>query len=198
MAFPSRFLIVIGPSGAGKSSVVRELHRRDTVLPHPTWTTRPPRHDEPDGSLEHRFVSDGGFDALLRAGFFSQTGAITGLPHRYGLPAFVPHDEGPLDTVILRAPYVEQLTRLVPGAVVYQIQDRRDRVARRLRARRCPPAELASRVRDNIAESCSGATVADRTFVNDGSLEELVDTVTDALAIDFPGRPGAESTAVAS
>jgi guanylate kinase len=188
MAFPSRFLIVIGPSGAGKSSVVRELHRRHVVLVQPTWTTRPPRHDETEGSLEHRFVSDAEFEELLRAGFFGQTGSISGLPHRYGLPAFIPHDDGPLDTVILRASYVDQVTRLVPGSVVYQIRDRGDRIARRIRARGCPPAELASRVWDNIAEARSGRLVAHRTFVNHGSLEQLVDKVTDAIAIDFAGR----------
>jgi guanylate kinase len=198
MTYPPRWLMVTGPSGAGKSSVVRELHRRRAAVVRPTWTTRPPRDDELDGSLEHRFASDEEFDGLRDAGFFCHTGAIAGLPGRYGLPPFVPHDVGPPDAVIVRAPYVGPLARLVPGSVVYQIGDRPDEIARRLRARGCPPSELDARMRDNIAEAAAGRRVADRTFMNEGTLEELVETVTQAMAIDFPGRAEAVRALVAS
>jgi guanylate kinase len=198
MAFPPRLLVVIGPSGAGKSSVVRELDRRRAVVVRPTWTTRPPRQDELDGSLEHRFVSDEEFDRLVVTGFFCRTGAITGLAYRYGLPAFVPHEGGPPDAVILRAPYVRSLARLVPGSVVYQIEDRPDQKARRLRARGCPPSELDARIRDNIAESTAGHLVARRIFVNDGTRGQLVDTVTEAVAVDFARSSDAAAALVAS
>ncbi len=198
MTSPPRLLVVIGPSGAGKSSVIRELHRRRAVVVRPTWTTRPPRQDELDGSLEHRFVSEEEFDGLVSTGFFCRTGTITGLAYRYGLPALVVHGDGPPDAVILRAPYVRSLARLVPGTVVYQIEDRPDRIARRLRARGCPPAELDRRIRDNIAESRAGRRVARRTFMNDGTLEQLVDTVTQSMAVDFPGRSGSVPALVAS
>jgi len=197
MSPPPRYLIVIGPSGAGKSSVVRELDRRHHILVQPTWTTRPPRDEEREGSLEHRFVSDPEFDELLHGGLFCRTGVIAGLPYRYGLPAFVPHEDGPVDTVILRAPYVAQLRRPLPGAVVYQIRDRGDRIAPRIRARASSPSDVASRIRDNADELTAGGLVAHRTFVNDGTLEQLVDAVADAMAIDFPGRPVAARTAAA-
>jgi guanylate kinase len=198
MTSPPRLLVVIGPSGAGKSSVVRELHRRRAVVVRPTWTTRPPRHDELDGSLEHRFVSEEEFDDLVGTGFFCRSGAITGLTYRYGLPAFVPHDGGPPDAVILRAPYVKSLAHLVPGSIVYQIEARPDQMARRLRARGCTPSELDRRIRDNVAESRAGQHVARRIFMNDGTLEQVVDTVTQSVAVDFRGRSGSVPALVAS
>jgi ribose 1,5-bisphosphokinase PhnN len=189
MASPFRYLIVIGPSGAGKSSVVRELGQRHAIVVRPTWTTRAPREDEGDGCLEHRFLSPTEFDERLGMGFFCQTGVIAGLAHRYGMPAFVPRSSGPVDTVILRAPYVEAFTRRLPGAVVYQIEDRSDRIVPRLATRRCPPSEATSRIRDNINESLVGRRVAQRTFINDGPIESLVEVVLEAMSIDLPGRP---------
>jgi ribose 1,5-bisphosphokinase PhnN len=79
---------------------------------------------------------------------------------------------------------------------VYHISDRPDRVAQRLRARGRPGSELGPRIRDNIAESIAGDQVAQRTFVNEGTLEQLVDTVAEAMATDFSGRLGAAMTPV--
>src|SRR3954447_16585781 len=97
----------IGPSGSGKSTVVRELAARGLVTVHPTWTTRPRRADERQGSLEHRFVSDDEFDELCRRGFFIETVSLFGLPFRYGLPPLDGDSAGPggpVDAVMLRAP----------------------------------------------------------------------------------------------
>jgi guanylate kinase len=168
------------------------------VVVRPTWTTRPRRPEELDGTLEHRFVSDRKFDELLRAGSFSQTGALTGLPYRYGLPAFEPRDGGPVDAVILRADYVEPFSRAVPGAFVYQIGSRGDQMVRRIRARGGGARDLDRRVADNITETTAGRRVADRTFTNDGALEDLVDSVAGAMAIDFAHRSGSAPAAVAS
>jgi ribose 1,5-bisphosphokinase PhnN len=198
MTHRPRYLIVIGPSGAGKSSVLRELDRRQMVVVQPTWTTRPRRPEELDGSPEHRFVSDLEFDDLLRAGSFSHTGAIAGLPYRYGLPAFEPGDGGPVEAVILRAPYVDPLTRHVPGAIVYQIQSRGDQMARRIQARNGGVQDLGRRVADNITETSAGHRVADRTFANHGTLGDLVDSVAGAMTIDFSRRSGSALGRVAS
>ena len=167
------------------------------ALIRPTWTTRPLRPEELGGTLEHRFVSDEEFDELHAGRFFCQTGAITGLPYRYGLPGFVPHDDGPLDAVILRASYVRELVSLVPGGVVYQIQDRCDRMAARIEGRGSAPAECRSRIGNNLAESRAGGRLARRTFVNDGPLEAVVDSVLKALTMDFPGRCDLSSRGVA-
>jgi ribose 1,5-bisphosphokinase PhnN len=197
MASPYRFLIIIGPSGAGKSSVVRELDRLGAIRVQPTWTTRVPREEEREGSLEHCFVSEAEFEERLRAGFFCQTGVISGLPHRYGMPSFVPRPDGPVDTVILRAPYVDTFRCLIPGPVVYQIEDRRDRIELRLQSRQGSSAEAMSRIRDNINESLTGRRIAHRTFINDGPIEALMHVALEAMTIDLPGRSGRTQTEVA-
>src|SRR5438445_13789022 len=101
-------LVIIGPSACGKSSVVHHLHEPRLVTVCPTWTTRPRRDDEKNGSLEHRFVSDDAFDILCSRGFFLDTVAMFGLPHRYGLPPLAPPDDGRVNAVMLRAPLVER------------------------------------------------------------------------------------------
>jgi guanylate kinase len=182
-------VVVIGPSGSGKSSVVRELERRDVLRVHPTWTTRPRRPDEADGSLEHRFVSEAEFDQLRVEGFFQDTGTLFGLPHRYGLPPLRVSPTGPFDAVMLRAPFVERFSKLVPHRLVYQIRDDIERARCRLVARGVGPRELAARLDDNRREIAAGRRVADRVFVNDRTLDALVDAVAVALTTDIQTGP---------
>jgi ribose 1,5-bisphosphokinase PhnN len=181
-------VVFIGPSGSGKSSVVRHLHHRGVLRVHPTWTTRPRRSDETTGSVEHRFVSDAAFDALCRDGFFLETGAMFGLPYRYGLPRMPerrrPDRSRPADAVMLRAPVLPRFSELVPHRVVYQIDDLPQRVAGRLQARAYPPAELQARLDDNRNEVAAGRRIADRIFLNAGPVGELADRVAAALVTD--------------
>ena len=180
---PRPALVVIGPSGSGKSSVVRALADRGVIRVHPTWTTRPPRPDELDGSPEHVFVTEDRFDELVEEGFFLDTVAMFGLPYRYGLPTVRPSDDGRVDTIMLRAALVDRLKPFVASFVVYQIEDTTDRVRERLIARGCPADELAARLRDNEVEVALGRRIADRVFVNDGPLLELVDAIADTLPV---------------
>jgi guanylate kinase len=184
-----RALVMIGPSASGKSSVVRELHRRRVIRVLPTWTTRPRRADERGGSVEHRFVSDEVFDDLRARGFFLETGMLPGsaLPDRYGLPR-LPRElptGGPVDAVIVRAPFVARTAMHFPGQVVYQIEDTAERARLRLLLRGCTPAELAARLDGHQAEIEAGRRVADRVIVNDRPLAELVDALAVAVRDDF-------------
>ena len=116
-------LVVIGPSASGKSTAVRELHRRGVLHVHPTWTTRARRTDETEGALEHRFVTDEVFDELEAAGFFLGTVALPGLPFRYALPQVARRDDGPVDTIMARAPFIDLFAPYFPNRIVYQIED---------------------------------------------------------------------------
>src|SRR4051812_35054030 len=150
-------LVVIGPSASGKSSAVRLLVERDVARVHPTWTTRPRRPDEVDGSLEHRFVDDAGFDALASAGAFLDTVSLFGLPYRYGLPPIERSTDGRADVVMLRAPLVERFDATVGGPrVVVQIEDDPARAARRLRRRGSSPDDVRQRLADNERELVAG------------------------------------------
>lgn len=184
---PRPVLVIIGPSASGKSMLVRELDRRRLVRVHPTWTTRPRRHDEAAGSPEHRFVTDEVFDDLTARGFFLDTVSLFGVPHRYGLPPVAVSTTGPLDLVMLRAPLVARFAQHVPHHLVYQVEADADSARRRLLERGCIGAELAGRLLDNDREVACGRRIADRVFVNGGSIEDLADAVVAAVAADAPG-----------
>lgn len=80
----SRLTVLSGPSGVGKSTVVEQIRRH-----HPeVWlsvsvTTRQPRAGETDG-VEYFFVSDPGFDRLVRSGELLEWAEFAG--NRYGTP----------------------------------------------------------------------------------------------------------------
>jgi guanylate kinase len=186
---PRPTLVVIGPSASGKSSVVRELARRDVLRVHPTWTTRPRRPDDHDGEIEHHFVTETEFDVRERDGFFLGTVTLPGLPYRYALPRVSVADDGPVDTIMARAPFLEALRQYFPYQVVYQIEDTPERAKARLLERGCDPAELAARLGCYAEEARAGRVLAQRVFTNDASLDDLVDAVANKLQTDAAPVP---------
>jgi guanylate kinase len=177
----------LGPSGSGKSTLVAELHRRGLVDITPSWTTRPPRENEGDATIEHRFVSEREFTDLTDAGTFLETVRLFDLPYRYGLPAVAEPDAGKVATIMVRSPLMPLLDRHFPDRVIYQVEDQFDRVQARVTQRFGVHDELGSRLEGYEAERLAGREVADRIFVNDGTIDDLVATVVDALGDDFPG-----------
>jgi len=155
----------------------------------PTWTTRPPRCGEGPG---HRFVDDATFERHLAAGAWTLTGTLPGLPHRYGLPRLPPPAPGVVDTVILRAEYVEPfLAASQRPLIVYALADgQRDQAVARMSARGDRPEEVAARGAGYHAEMEAAARVAHRRFLNSSSVAALADQVQESLRIDFrPGPP---------
>jgi len=177
-------LVVIGPSASGKSTAVRELHRRGVVRVHPTWTTRPRRPDETDGTVEHRFVTDALFDELEAAGFFLGTVTLPGLPYRYALPKVTLRDDGPIDTVMARAPFIDHFARYFPDRLVYEIEDTIERARARLVDRGSDEREIEARLAGHRSEVEAGRAIASRSFVNDGPLDVLVAAIAGALHAD--------------
>ena len=77
---PELPLILIGPTAVGKSTVARILVEEALVHITPTWTTRPLRADEAQGSIDHVFVSESEFADLERKKFFIATARAFNLP----------------------------------------------------------------------------------------------------------------------
>lgn len=183
-----RVLAVLGPSGSGKSTVVRELHRRGVIEVIPSWTTRPRREDEVDGSIEHLFVDDEEFTATQDAGYFLEVVQMFGLPYRYGLPAVPEPADGRVPAIMVRAPLMPLVARHFPGHVAYQIEDDYQRARERLARRVTAATDLGTRL-DGFDEECRlGRQAAHRTFVNGGSVGDLVEAVADAVLRDFAGH----------
>lgn len=182
-ASPTPLLLIIGPSGSGKSTVVRTLMDANVLRVHPTWTTRPRRPDEADGSPEHRFVDQATFDDHVAAGSFLDTVSLFGMPYRYALPAIRRSSDGAVDAVMLRASLVGRFRSVITDpSLVFQIEDDPVRMAHRLKARATSADDLLCRLADNEREIVAGRAVADRVFVNDGTVDDLARRVAEALA----------------
>jgi len=151
---------------------------------HPTWTTRPRRPDETDGTVEHRFVTDTLFDELEATGFFLGAVALPGLPYRYALPKVTLREVGPIDTVMARAPFIDHFARYFPDRLVYEIEDTIERARARLVERGSDEHEIEARLAGHRAEVEAGRAIASRSFVNDGPLDALVTAITGALHAD--------------
>jgi guanylate kinase len=182
-------LVVIGPSGAGKSTAVQALAADGVVDVNPSWTTRPARPGEDERCVEHRFVTDAEFDALLRRGRFVATVRPFGLPYRYGMPAVRYSRGAAVPLLMLRALLIPLLSGHYDRASIYQVEDSRARAAARLAARHPDASELGTRLRDYEAEVALGRAGASRVFVNDRDVASLVADMRRAIAADFGTVP---------
>jgi hypothetical protein len=111
------------------------------------------------------------------------------LPYRYALPRVAMTDDGPLDTIMARAPFVDALREYFPYQVVYQIEDTPQRAKVRLLERGVNAAEVAARLGCYAEEARAGRAVAQRVFTNDASLDDLIDAVITKLQIDAAAVP---------
>ena len=177
-------LSFIGPSGAGKSALVRELDKGGAIALNPSWTDRPRRMDELDGSAEHTFVTGEEFSELERSGFFLEVVQPFGLPYRYGLPRLIRSERVP--AIIVRAPMLKLVDKHFPRHRVYQVECRLNSARKRLLDRGEKESRLGTRLEGFDAEAELGRNLADRVFYNEGTLEELVLQVTAAIREDFP------------
>jgi guanylate kinase len=182
-------LVFIGPSGSGKSTAVRALHHRGLIEVTPSWTTRPRRDDEANGTVEHRFVSDDTFSALEGGGGFLEVVRPFDLPYRYGLPRVEDPSGGRVAAIMVRAPLMPLVVRHFPRHLIYQVEDFYDRVKDRVLAadntNDDAVASLGSRLAGYEDERRLGRELADRAFVNDAAPDVLVSAIADAINKDF-------------
>lgn len=77
--------IISAPSGAGKSTIVMAILRKDPALRYSiSYTTRPPRSNERDGT-DYYFVSDPAFRRKIDSGELVEWAEVHG--HLYGTSA---------------------------------------------------------------------------------------------------------------
>lgn len=178
-------LVFIGPSGSGKSTAIRQLHNEQLVEGVLTWTTRPPRPDETKQGIEHRFISEQEFHKKLKEGLILESRQMFGLPYFYGLPV-IPKPEGNLiPLIVLRASLIPLLAKHYPNYVIYQIEDRYNRVQQRLNARTLHGEDIGSRLENYEKEIVLGRRLAKRTFVNNKSPEILAQKLKLAIREDL-------------
>ena len=178
-------LIIIGPSGSGKSSAIQELARQNIIDITPSWTTRPPRGNEMDTAIEHLFVSDMKFEQEQNKGNFLEVVELFGLPYRYALPRFSKPKPGHVPLIMLRVNLLSFVPKHYSNYRVYQIRDEYERVEKRLKARAAEGEDQGSRLSDYKKEVELGDKSANRVFINNRGITELVNDIKAAIREDF-------------
>lgn len=178
-------LIIIGPSGAGKSSAIQKLAGQNLIVVTPSWTTRPPRGNEAETAIEHKFATAKEFENERGEGHFLDVVQLFGLPYRYALPKVQKPNSGRVPLIMLRVSLLPLLSKHYSNYIVYQIEDEYDRVEKRIRAREANGEEQGSRLKDYQKEVELGRKVADRVFVNSSELQALVDSLSQAIRQEF-------------
>lgn len=179
-----RLLVIIGPSGTGKTTALQLLHEKGVVEVTPSWTTRPPRDDEAEGTLEHTFASEAAFKQKVDEGYFLETAQLFDLPYWYGLPKLEKPEGSKAATVMLSAALLPLMDKYYTNYTIYQIEDKPEKAAGRLQEREAAGHAMGSRFEDYQAEVAEGRKRADRVFTNDGTLEELAGRIAEALIED--------------
>jgi guanylate kinase len=157
-------VIVAGPGGAGKGAMVADLLRRDARLwLSRSWTTRPPRPDEPDDW--YHFVDAPAFRRRIDEGGFLEWEEFLGA--LYGTPTLEP----PAGRDVLLEIELEgarQVKQLHPEAILlFVVPPSRSVQEERLRRR----GDAPERIRDRVAKAEEldgrGRAMADHVVVND-------------------------------
>ena len=78
-AFP---IVVSGPSGVGKSTIARRVLAEDPRTSYSVSVTTRPRRRGEENNEHYEFVSDAGFDELIREGALAEWAVVH--DHRYG------------------------------------------------------------------------------------------------------------------
>lgn len=130
--------IVSAPSGAGKTTLVRALLEAEpAVRLSISYTTRPPRAGEADGT-DYHFVTPEAFDRMAAAGEFLESAEIYG--HRYGTSRRWIDEQLKLGAdLLLEIDWqgARQVRRLMPDAVgIFVLPPSLEALESRLKARR--------------------------------------------------------------
>ena len=179
-----RLLVIIGPSGVGKTSALTLLHDQGVVEVTPSWTTRSPRQDEADGTLEHIFVDETAFRQKADEGYFLDKAQLFDLPYWYGLPKLEKPEGSRVATVMLQASLLPLMDKHYKNYTIYQIEDDQSKTSQRLQEREAAGHSMGSRFDAYEKEIEAGHKRADRVFTNDSSLEELAGRIAEALIED--------------
>ena len=183
----AKILVFIGPSGSGKSSLIELLVSSGLLDFSPTWTDRPKRSDEI--GIEHEYISKVMFDQKEKNGFFAHKPfALFNLPYRYAMPLVQVPRDNKVPSFMGRVMIVPALNNIYPERIIYQVEAPYDFVSTRLKNRVKSGAPIGTRLEDYDKEVSDGRKIAQRVFINDGTLNGLFNQVKVAIETDFIER----------
>lgn len=161
--------IVSAPSGGGKTSLIKALLETEPALRlSVSYTTRPPRAGEVDGS-DYHFVSLAQFERMLEAGEFLESAVIYG--HRYGTSQkWIERELRDGHDVLLEIDWqgARQVRRLMPGAIgIFILPPSLEVLESRLRSRAQDSAETIARRLAAAREEISHVSEYDYVIINE-------------------------------
>jgi ribose 1,5-bisphosphokinase len=132
---PGMMVVVVGPSGAGKDTLIGRAADYFDGRTDVHFARRVITRGEDAGGEDHVSVSDGGFDALQRAGSFAVSWQAHGL--KYGIPAVVRDELGQGNIVIANGSrsVLDRFKAAFPRLTVINVTARPEVLAERLEAR---------------------------------------------------------------
>lgn len=184
-------IVLLGGSAVGKSTLAVGLTEAGIVQPTPTWATRTPRPGEESTCYDHHFVTDGEFDRYSREGGFIDEQALYG--GRYGVPLLQkpPADKEAL--IVLKPLFIPAFIAYYPNARIHQIEAPEELIEGRMLARGQSKEDIAERKRLYPEEVREARRFAHATFTNDGSIQEMVETVIMHIRADRQAHDAAQA-----
>lgn len=174
--------IVSAPSGAGKTSLVAALLDADRgIRKSVSYTTRPPRPGEIDGSHYH-FVSTATFEQMAQAGDFLESALVH--DNRYGTSRkWVEEQLATGSDIVLEIDWqgAAQVRRLMPGAIsIFILPPSFEALLQRLNSRAQDAPEVIARRLANARDEIAHVTDFDYVIINSdfrAAAAELQDVV---------------------
>jgi guanylate kinase len=174
--------IVSAPSGAGKTSLVAALLEADRgIRKSVSYTTRPPRPGEVNGSHYH-FVAMADFERMAQAGDFLESALVH--DNRYGTSRKWVEEQVAADIdIVLEIDWqgAAQVRRLMPAAIsIFILPPSFETLMQRLNSRGQDPAEVIARRLANAREEIAHVTDFDYVIINSDfrvAASELQDVV---------------------
>lgn len=174
--------IVSAPSGAGKTSLVAALLEADRgIRKSVSYTTRPPRPGEANGSHYH-FIDVAGFERMAQAGDFLESALVHG--NRYATSRKWVEEQMAADVdIVLEIDWqgAAQVRKLMPATTsIFILPPSFEALMQRLNTRGQDPADVIARRLANAREEIAHVTDFDYVIINNDfqtAASELQDVV---------------------
>jgi guanylate kinase len=197
---PGRLIVLSGPSGVGKDTVLNRVFELDDRLRYSiSFTTRPPRPGEVDGS-SYSFVDEPTFAAMQARGEFLETAVVHG--NRYGtsrqrvMEALRRGDDIVLKIDVQGAGQLRD--RVQDALFIFLLPPSEDELQTRLQGRGTDDAHAVARRAADARRELAEAERYDHRVVNDDverAAREIVKLVADTRGDNgrTRGDPGADA-----
>ena len=175
-----RMVVVVGPSGAGKDTLIGRAAQYFEGRTDVHFARRVITRGADAGGEDHISVSEGGFEAMDRAGSFAVSWTAHGL--KYGIPAAVLQELSQGNIVIANGSrsVLDRFRAAFPRLTVINVTARPEVLAERLEARgRETRADILKRLERGslIVDGDDNVVTIDNSGTVDEAAHQMIDTL---------------------